>query len=182
MSAVLDAVGRRRSHSKVTAQAPTHEELLPLVSIAARVADHGALRPWRLIEVRGDARLRLGEALVEAAGLTGTEAAKLAAKPLRAELLIAIVVSRRESDSVAAWEQDAVAAGVGHMLSLLLTDQGWGVMWRTGPLTRSEPVRRVQRLRESEELLGWLYVGGVPIDCRPGVRQTINPSDYLSEL
>ncbi|TFC96283.1 MULTISPECIES: nitroreductase family protein [Cryobacterium] len=182
MSAVLDAVGQRRSHSKVTAQAPSHEELLPLVSIAARVADHGALRPWRLIEVRGDARLRLGAALVEAAGLTGDESAKLAAKPLRAELLIAIVASRRESDSVAVWEQDAVAAGVGHMLSLLLTDQGWGVMWRTGPLTRSEPVRKVQELSASEELLGWLYVGGVPDGCKQGVRRLIDPSDYLREL
>jgi len=175
-------VGRRRSHSKVTAQVPIHDELLPLVAVAARVADHGALRPWRLIELRGDARHRLGEAMVEAAGLTGAEAARLAVKPLRAELLIAVVASRRESETVADWEQDAAAAGVAHMLSLLLAAQGWGVMWRSGPLVRTQPVHDAHGLAASEVLLGWLYVGGVPADAKPGVRQAIDPADFLSAI
>jgi nitroreductase len=152
----------------VTTDAPSHEELLPLVAAAARVADHGALRPWRLIELRGDSRRRLGDALVAASGLTGDEAVRLAAKPLRAELLIAVVASRRESATVAEWEQDAAAAGVGHTLSLLLTEAGWGVMWRTGPLTRTEPVRQVHRLAASE--------------AKPGVRQAIDPADFLTTL
>jgi nitroreductase len=182
LSAVLDAIGRRRSHSKVTAAAPTHEELLPLVAVAARVADHGALRPWRLIELRSDARRVLGDALVAAAGATGADAANLAGKPLRAELLIAVVACHRESEKVADWEQDAAAAGVGHMLSLLLADAGWGVMWRTGSLARTSSVRETHRLRGSEELLGWLYVGGIPEDAKPGVRQIIDPTEFLSML
>ncbi|MBC7443332.1 MAG: nitroreductase family protein [Ramlibacter sp.] len=182
MSAVLDAVGRRRSHSKVTTDAPSHEELLPLVAAAARVADHCGLRPWRLIEVRGEKRRELGDAFVAASGVTGEGAARLSVKPLRAELLIALIISRRASEKVADWEQDAVAAGVGHTLSLLLSDTGWGIMWRTGPLARTEPVRRVHRLTDSEEILGWLYVGGVPADARPGVRAAIEPGDYLTEL
>ena len=182
MSDLLDMVGRRRSHSKVTDQAPSHPELLPLVAVAARVADHGALRPWRLIELRGDARRRVGEAMVEAAGVTGADAVRLAAKPLRAELLIAIVASRRDSDTVAVWEQDAVTAGVAHMLSLLLAAQGWGVMWRSGPLARTQPVNDAHGLAVSEELLGWLYVGGLPADAKPGVRQAIDPADFLTAL
>ncbi|TFB60171.1 nitroreductase [Cryobacterium sp. TMT1-62] len=182
MPDLLDTVNHRRSHSKVTGQAPSHAELLPLVAVAARVADHGALRPWRLIELRGDARRRLGEAMVEAAGLNGAEAARLAAKPLRAELLIAVVASRRESDTVAVWEQDAVAAGVAHMLSLLLAAQGWGVMWRSGALARTQPVNETHGLAASEELLGWLYVGGIPADAKPGVRSPIDPTDFLSAL
>ena len=182
MSDLLNVVGRRRSHSKVTSRSPSHTELLPLVAVAARVADHGALRPWRLIELRGDARCRLGEAMVEAAGLTGSDAIRLAAKPLRAELLIAVVASRRTSDTVAVWEQDAVAAGVAHMLSLLLADHGWGVMWRSGPLARTQPVHDAHGLSASEELLGWLYIGGVPSDAKPGVRQAIDPADFLTAL
>ncbi|WP_338145233.1 nitroreductase family protein [Cryobacterium fucosi] len=179
---VLDAVGARRSYSRVTAAVPTHEDLLPLVAAAARVADHGALRPWRLIELRGDARRRLGGALVAASGLAGADALRLAEKPLRAELLIAVVASRRDNAKVADWEQDAAAAGVGHALSLLLADAGWGVMWRTGPLTRTRQVHDLHRLTESEELLGWLYVGGVPEDAKPGVRQAIDPAEFLSVL
>ncbi len=182
MSSVSAAIGARRSHSRVTTDAPTHEELLPLVAAAARVADHGALRPWRLIEVRGDARRRLGDALVAASGLTADDAARLAVEPLRAELLIAVVASRRDSSKVDVWEQDAVAAGVAHLLTLLLADAGWGVMWRSGPFTRSLPVRRMHELADTEELLGWLYVGGVPADSKPGVRQAIDPAEYLTVL
>ena len=60
----LDAVLRRQSHSKVTEEAPTRLQLLPFVEAAATVADHSGLKPWRLIELRGDARHRLGAAEV----------------------------------------------------------------------------------------------------------------------
>ena len=33
-----------------------------------------------------------------------------------------------------------MAAGVGHALSLLLDEAGYGVIWRTGPFTHAEPV------------------------------------------
>jgi len=182
VTATFDAVRARRSHSKVTTDAPTHAELLPYVAAAARAADHGALVPWRLIEVRGTARGRLGTAFAEAGGLTGAEAEALAVKPLRAPLLLAIVARRVPRDKVAEWEQDAVAAGVAHLLSLLLTDAGWGVMWRTGEHTRSLPVRDMHRLAGTEELLGWLYVGGVPADAKPGVRRGIDPEAQISVL
>ncbi len=89
----LDAVRRRQSRSSVTEAAPTHEQLLPLVAAASGVADHSSLRPWRLIELRGDARVRLGAAFVAASRARPDvkEAVKLAAKPLRASLLIAVV-------------------------------------------------------------------------------------------
>ena len=192
MSTPLEAIGGRRSLSAVTADAPTHEELLPLVAACARVADHGALRPWRLIEVRGDARSRLGAAFAAASARLAAEAgaeppsaadlAKLAGKPLRASLLIAVVASHRESDKVEAWEQDVTAAGVGHALSLLLAHAGWGVMWRTGAFTRTAEVHRLHALSDSEELLGWLYVGGVPAGTKPGTRLTINPAAHLTVL
>ncbi|MCU1408517.1 MAG: nitroreductase [Microbacteriaceae bacterium] len=182
VSAVSDALKARRSYSRVTTDAPTHADLLPLVALAGQVADHGALRPWRLIELRGDARERLGEALAAASGHTGEDRARLAAKPLRAELLIAVVASRKESAKVAGWEQDATAAGVAHALSLLLDDAGWGVMWRTGPHTRSAPVRDVHDLSSAEELLGWLYVGGVPDDVKLPPRPSIAAEDFLSAL
>ncbi|MCY7404291.1 MAG: nitroreductase [Cryobacterium sp.] len=179
---VLAAVQRRRSHSKVTALAPTRAELLPLVVAAARVPDHGALRPWRLLELRGEARERLGEAFVAASTCEGSDAIKLAGKPLRAPLLIAVVAARRVSDKVAGWEQDAAAAGVAHLLTLLLNDSGWGAMWRTGPFVRTAPVRALHCLEANEELLGWLYVGGVPAGSKPGVRMSINPEEFLTVL
>lgn len=175
-----EAIAARRSQSKVTDAAPTHEDVLALVAVAGRVADHSSLRPWRLIELRGDARVRLGEAIAEA-----EEKTEPSTKPLRAPLLIAIVASRRESEKVPAWEQDAVASGVAHMLSLLLDEAGWGVMWRTGHYTRAEEVARMHGLGEHEHLLGWLYVGGKP-ERTPGkgdgAPKLIDAEEFVSVL
>jgi nitroreductase len=175
---LVEIVAARRSQPEVTLVAPTHDELLPLVAAAARVADHGSMRPWRLIELRGEAREHLGAAISKATGDS-----KPSTKPLRASLLIAIVASITKDHKVHDWEQEAVASGVAHTLSLLLESEGWGVMWRTGEYTRSKPVRKVHKLAKNEVLLGWLYVGGVhPRKAKGSVKRSIDPEDFLSEL
>jgi nitroreductase len=177
---VREAALRRRSRSKVDATAPTHDELLEIVAAAGTVADHSGLEPWRLIEIRGAAREQVGRAIALAGGAEGHAADKLAAKPLRAPLLIAVVLSPRESRKVPEWEQEAVAAGVAHLLSLLLDEAGWGVFWRTGIWTRSPEVAEAHRLAPGEKLLGWLYVGGVLDDEKP--RKAIDPARFVSVL
>ncbi|RLP77442.1 nitroreductase [Mycetocola tolaasinivorans] len=172
-----EAALARRSRSKVSAETPDHAELLRLVGAAGRVADHSGLEPWRLIELRGDARIRLGAALSAAEGKDSPSS-----KPLRAELLIAVVFSPRKSHKVPEWEQEAVASGVAHVLSLLLDEAGWGVLWRTGGLTRSEPVHEMHALAPNEKLLGWLYVGGkIPREKSERPR-TITAEKFLSVL
>lgn len=178
MSAALDAVRSRRSWSKVTDEAPSRDELLELVAAAGRVADHSGLTPWRLIELRGADRERLGRAISKAEG----DKKGSSPKPLRAPLLIAVVASIRKSDKVPAWEQEAVASGVAHVLSLLLDDAGWGVIWRTGHYTRSTPVAKAHGLKKNERLLGWLYVGGKPTRRRGGFRKGVDAAKFLSTL
>ena len=173
----LEAVRSRRSWSKVTDEAPSHEELLELVSAAGRVADHSSLRPWRLIELRGADRERLGRAIAKAEGDKDPSS-----KPLRAPLLIAVVASYRKSGKVPRWEQEAVASGVAHMLSLLLDEAGWGVIWRTGHYTRAKAVAKAHGLEKNEELLGWLYVGGKPARDRPGHRKPLDARKVLSRM
>ncbi len=160
MPGVRAAMLARRSSSKVTDAAPTPAEVADLVEAAGQLADHSGLRPWRVIEIRGEARDILGDALAAADG--GRDAEKFRGKARRAPLVLAVVASFRPSHKVPRWEQEAVAAGVAHGLMLLLDDEGWGVIWRTGELTRTKPVRAAHRLGEHEELLGWLYVGGLP--------------------
>ncbi|MDQ0642361.1 nitroreductase family protein [Microbacterium murale] len=173
----LDAVRARHSWSKVTEAAPTREELLTLVAAAGRVADHSSLRPWRLIELRGDDRLALGKAIAKAQGDK-----EPSSKPMRAPLLIAVVASFRKSDKVPRWEQEAVASGVAHTLSLLLDEAGWGVLWRTGEYTRSKSVAKAHGLKKDEELLGWLYVGGKPAGKKPGRRRSVDARAQLTKM
>ena len=177
MTGALEAVRVRRSWSKVTDAAPSHAELLTLVSAAGRVADHSSLRPWRLIELRGSDRERLGRAINKANGDSGSSS-----KPLRAPLLIAVVASYRKSDKVPRWEQEAVASGVAHVLSLLLDEAGWGVIWRTGHYTRSKAVAKAHGLGKDEELLGWLYVGGKPPRSRLGRRRGVDARHHVSRM
>ncbi|WP_235566622.1 nitroreductase family protein [Microbacterium sp. Root61] len=172
----LEAVRARRSWSKVTDVAPTHEELVTFVSAAGRVADHSSLAPWRLIELRGDDRERLGRAINKSNGDKGSSS-----KPLRAPLLIAVVASYRKSDKVPRWEQEAVASGIAHVLSLVLDEAGWGVIWRTGHYTRSKAVAKAHGLKKHEELLGWLYVGGKPTG-RLGRRKPVDARHHLSRM
>ena len=162
---------RRHSYPQVTADAPSHEQLAPFVEAAATIADHGSLKPWRLIELRDDDRVKLGKAFAKEGGS--------AEKPLRASLLIAVVAIHR-SKSKPEWEQDVVASGVGYMMSLLLDEAGWGVFWRTGDLTRSKRVAKVHKLAKNEKLMGWLYVGGKPAKSKSQRRPKITVSQHLS--
>lgn len=173
---ILAAVANRRSLSSVTDEAPDDAELARLVTAASSVADHAALGPWRLVTVRGSARERLGAAFVEASGLEGKDADTLAKKPLRAPLLVAIIAVHHPNFTVPEWEQDAVASGIGHVLSLLLDNAGWGVMWRTGGLTNAPAVRELHALDANEKLFGWLYVGG-----RTGREKSAKPRPDASD-
>jgi nitroreductase len=182
VASVREAALARRSWPKVTDAAPADAELLELLAAAGRVADHASLAPWRVIAIRGDARAHVGRALAAAAGADGEAAAKLAGKPMRAPLLLALAASTRPHPKVPEWEQDVAAAGVGHLLSLLLDEAGWGVMWRTGPLTRHPLVAEAHGLAAGEHLLGWLYVGGRPDRERPERRDAPDPATRLSSL
>lgn len=179
--AVAEAMLRRRSHSSVGDDAPSDKQLRRAIEVAGTVADHAALRPWRVIAIRGEARERVGRAIAEASGASGSDADKLARKPLRAPLLLAVVVSPQPSAKVPDWEQEAVASGVAHALSLLLDEAGWGVMWRSGHYTRADAVHRAHGLAPGERLLGWLYVGTRP-DKKSGRRTPINAKKHLSSL
>jgi hypothetical protein len=148
--------------------------LVPLVQAAAGVADHGSLRPWRLIEVRGAGRDTIGRAFRRAGGS--------ADKPLRASLLIAVVAIHRPSSKAPEWEQDAVASGVAHVLSLLLDEAGWGVFWRTGDITRAKKVAKAHGLGKNEKLMGWLYVGGKPAKSKPEKKDRFSAAAVLSTL
>lgn len=176
----LTALAARRSHSKVTDEAPTRTELEALLLAMSSVADHSNLKPWRIIEIRGDARKKLGKALAKA---NGTAKEKGIEKAMRAPLVLAIVVSPRKNGKVPYWEQESVASGVAHYLSLLLHEAGWGTMWRTGEATRSKAIRKPHGLEKGEQLLGWIYVGGIPDkDRKAKPRKPLEVRRHLSAL
>lgn len=182
---VLEAMARRRSVSKVGPQTPSDDELLDLLDAVTPVADHKALRPWRLIVLRGDDRLKLANALDEASGVV-REPGDFNTKPFRAELLVALVASPQEHPKVPEWEQHATAAGAGHLLELALWQAGWGVMWRTGTLANSPAVRKAHKLEAHEFLMGWLYIGDIEESFKARLdksnRPALDAKPFISRL
>src|SRR4051812_11605657 len=61
-SSILSLLETRRSGRprELVGPGPTREELERILTIAARVPDHGKLHPWRFVTVRDDQRHALG--------------------------------------------------------------------------------------------------------------------------
>jgi len=68
------------------------------------------------------------------------------------------------------------------VLSLLLDEAGWGVIWRTGDPTRKKKVAKAHKLTKNEKLMGWLYVGGIPEKTKPGKKDRLNLEKHLTSL
>jgi nitroreductase len=173
------AIVTRRSERRLNAPAPDDDEFAELLHMAAMAPDHGLLRPWRWILVRGRARLVLGESFAAAGG---ERPELVAAKALRAPLLATLVFQPQRGHKIPEWEQMAATCGMSHALMLLLHSRGYGSIWRTGAFTSFPRVHRVLGLRLDEQLLGWLYVGTPEAtgDQRP--RRPDDVSDRMSTL
>ena len=59
----LQALTTRRSASKLGDPEPPAGVLEACLEAAIRAPDHGRLRPWRFILIRGEGRQRLGEVI-----------------------------------------------------------------------------------------------------------------------
>ncbi|MGC4807614.1 nitroreductase family protein [Micromonospora sp. DT233] len=182
MTALAGLLRTRRSGGRITDAAPSDAELGDLLALAMNAPDHAALRPWRLVLLRGAARDRLGAALAAAQGATGPERDRAAAKPRRAPLLVGIVLRARPHPKVPEWEQLAAATAVVTHLGLLLHEAGWSSIWRTGPLLDAPPVRAAMDVAAGERLLGWLYVGRPDPGAPRGDRPPADPRPHLTVL
>ncbi|MEE1930434.1 nitroreductase family protein [Streptomyces sp. TRM 70351] len=175
---LTQAIRTRRSRHLLTAPAPSDTQFTDLVRTAASAPDHGTLRPWRWLLLRGTARHVLGDAL--AAQATDGNGHRLRDKPLRAPLLASIIFCpHEEATRVPAWEQLAATTLLVHSVELLLHDAGWGSIWRTGGAVEAPAVREALHIGADERLLGWLYVGtpdgrsSPPARTLPSVRERV---------
>jgi nitroreductase len=141
------------------------------VAAALRAPDHGGLRPWRFVVVRGAMRTELGEVL--AASLArrepGAPPERLdleRAKPLRAPMVIAAGVTLRHDHRIPVWEQEASAAAGTMNLLNALDAQGYGAIWLSSGALRDPEVKVALGLEATDALLGWIYVG-TPAEERP---------------
>ena len=159
----MELLSTRASNGKLAEPAPDDATLSAILAAALRAPDHAALRPWRVLLVRGDARARLGEvfAEVEAGEGADPEAIERARrKPLRAPLLIVVAATPvRDHPKAPEIEQILSAGAVAHGILLGLHARGFAGMWRTGDAAYDARTKRALGLRDEDHIVGFLYAG-----------------------
>ncbi len=161
----IQALSTRASAVRLEDPAPSDELLDTALRAAARAPDHGMLRPWKFLIVRGAARERLGEVLAEALARREPESSpatleKEAKKPLRAPLMI-VVIAKVEPDhpKIPEVEQVVSAGSAAQNLMLAFHAEGFGCMWRTGPSAYDPAVKRALGIEPHDHIIGFVYVG-----------------------
>lgn len=180
----LEALLTRQSALKLVEPAPPEEILKPALEAAARAPDHGKLRPWRFILIKGEARRRFGDVLAEALRARDPEAPELAVerereKPLRAPLIVT-VVAKVEPDhaKIPEIEQVLSAGTAAQNLLLALHAQGFGHFWRTGAPAYDANVKRALGLELHDHIVGFLYLG-TPA-ATPGDDARPDPAEFVT--
>jgi nitroreductase len=166
MTALLDLLKTRRSLAPhlMTGHGPNVAELHDLLTIAARVPDHGRLIPWRFIVFEGEARQRAGDAIV-AAFLADqpdapperleTERQRLA----RAPLVIGVVSTAAAHAKIPDWEQQLSSGAVCMNLLTAAKAMGYAACWLTEWYAYDRRVLLALGLQPGERMAGFVHVG-----------------------
>ena len=176
---VMDFLLTRRSRPAKTLgdAGPGRDELMRLLTAAARSPDHGKLEPWRFVVIEGQARARAAARAAErcaALGLDEATTAKTVSGFTEGAVIVAVIFSPKASDKIPLWEQQLSAGAVCLALLNAALASGWGASWLTGKMTYDEVFRReVLGCAEGESVAGFLHIGAetsVPQDRpRPDV-------------
>lgn len=157
----LNRLMSRQSAWPLTEPPPTSQEMRRILGAALCAPDHGQLRPWRFVIIRGEARAALGDVFVAAAHRRdpGDNAERFRSKAFAAPLVIALVANVRNGHKVPVQEQIlSAAAGVMNVLNALHL-LGYGGFWATGRNSHDAMVHEALGLGDTEHLLGFLYIG-----------------------
>ncbi|MFL9868173.1 nitroreductase [Paraburkholderia fungorum] len=154
----------RQSHWPLTEPGPANAELDLIFDAALRAPDHGNLRPWRFVTIRGDARNQLGDVLVDLACARSPDEPRSAhahrrQKAFAAPLVIALGAALSAHPKVPEIEQLlAVGAATMNLLNAVHA-LGYGGFWATGPDCYEPRLHDALGFAPNERLLGFLFVG-----------------------
>ncbi len=179
----IDALTGRVSVPRLVEPAPSSEQLEILFQAALRAPDHAMLRPWRYITISGEARERLGElyaraALFDQPDLEDEMLDRYRGLPLRAPMLVALVLKPQQHPKVPEIEQVLSLGAACHGMMVAAHAMGIGAMWRTGAISYHPLVEEGLGLTDDEKLYGFMYLG-----TPDGVRKKqpkLAVSDYVS--
>jgi nitroreductase len=172
----IELLKTRRSMKprEMTDPGPSPAELETILTIGARVPDHGKLAPWRFIVFEGDGRARAGEVIAKvfAKKNPGAPAADIEVEKRRltdAPLVIGVVGITKQHPKVPPWEQELSVGASAMNIVTAATALGFGACWLTGWFAFDRDVLDGLGLKPDEKLAGFIHIGSVskPSEDRP---------------
>jgi len=158
---VLAFLARRRSVSAVVLAepAPSPEQIVELIRLAARVPDHGKLAPWRFIVLQGEGKAAFAGGLERLAQARGdaTAASKLG-KLKTPPLAIAVIAAPRPA-AIPEWEQLLSAGAVCTTLTYAALAMGYGANWITDWYAYDPQASALLGLAAHERVAGYILIG-----------------------
>jgi len=166
MNAVLDLLSRRRSVNPLamTGPGPDPDQLSTLLTLGARVPDHGKLTPWRFIVFEQEGRALAGGVIAEifAQDHPGAEAAQLEferGRLSRAPLVVGVVSRAAPHVKIPEWEQILSAGAAAMALTIAANAMGFVTDWKTEWYAYDRRVLRRFGLAEHEQMAGFVHIG-----------------------
>jgi len=166
MPDALDLLKTRRSVKPMdlAGPGPSAAELETLLTVAARVPDHGKLVPWRFLVFQGDARAAAGAAILAAfkadhpdatADQIEFERRRLA----RAPLVVAVVSRAAPHVKIPEWEQVLSAGAATMNLVHAAYALGFAASWITEWYAYDRRVLDALGLAPHERIVGFVHIG-----------------------
>jgi nitroreductase len=183
MQDAIELLKMRRSVKprEMSGPGPSPAELETILTIGARVPDHGKLTPWRFIVFEGDARVRAGEVIAKvftqknpSAPLADIEIEKR--RLTDAPLVIGVVSFTKPHPKVPPWEQELSAGASAMNIVTAATALGYGACWLTGWFAFDRDVLDGLGLKADEKLIGFIHIG------RPSKASQDRPRPALADI
>lgn len=157
--------------------------LSKILDAGLRAADHGRLRPWKFLVIRGAARAKLGEVMAEALRRRDAAAAETLVKaeqdkPMRAPLIVVVAASVRTGHKIPVIEQVEAAAAAAQNMLVAAHSIGLGGFWRTGAPAYDAHVKSALGLKGEDEIVGLLYFGRI---TAPGLPKAPDRTGVVEE-
>jgi len=165
--------------------APTDSQIETMLTAASRVPDHGRLAPWRFILYRGDARVAVGEKLVELAEkregpLSEGRRQQELARFSRAPLVVGVISSPKDNAKIPQWEMFLSGGAAAMNLIHAANGLGYGANWITNWYSDVPEGRAILGLAPNERVVGFVHIGtygGQPFE-RPRPEVSTLYADY----
>src|SRR4051812_25228685 len=164
-SSPLSLLETRRSGKprELVGPGPTADEMERILTIAARIPDHGKLSPWRFVTVAEDQRAALEAVLREALAAENPDATDAHFEKEHefahyAGQLVVLVSAPVEDHKIPVWEQQLSCGAAGMNLLLGAHALGYVGGWITGWRAYSERVRRTF-CGPGEQIAGFIFIG-----------------------